>query len=792
MVTTLSYRQYVRRVLYFFPFQLLVLHIKKNHLLLLCWLVFFGYITESIGVKYGIPYLFLYPEYFGEVTFWSFLILGFALGGFITAYNLYSYTTHAYRFPFLSTLARPFLKFNINNAIIPAAFTLTYFWCSARLQLHRELVPPGEVFVNLLGFAVGFALFLVIALLYFTRTNTDIHKLLGKEAEHYRPVEPMADIAPPRPIPHVRQEQRRATRWLRREQRTHKWRVETYLTPPCRIALARSAAHYDKELLRSVLWQNHINGSIFEVAVVITFIALGAFNGMPLFAIPAGASVFVLFTMLLMLFSALSSWFPGWTMTLLLTVRITLNLISIHTESFLYDAEAYGLDYDAPPARYDRPTIAAMANDTAQARRDAEAMRPMLEQWLANNARLPQSGARPKLVIVNTSGGGSRAMLWTFRCLQVADSLLGGDLMTRTALMTGSSGGLIGATYYRQLAFHARTSDTLPASSPERQEEMASDLLNPLGFSFVSNDMFIRYRHVVDRNHLYTLDRGYTFERRMDELTHGLFDVRLSDMQEAEQRAETPLLVVSPASINDGRRLVICSRPVSFLTNITPTGHVFSQGQPEAIEFSRLFAGQDALELKLSSALRMNASFPYITPVVTLPSEPKMRVMDAGARDNYGYRTTMMFLYTFREWIEQNTSGVVIVQMRDKQKELEVKPVSGSLIARLIDPVGSVYGNFVKAQDQDYDLMLKQASAWVPFPLHVVDLQLRHDDDDEISLSWHLTAVEKKQVLRTVHAVDNESAFTLLRHLVLGDAPKITAAASDSVPGPAADRASRR
>ena len=71
------------------------------------WLLLFGFVTQSIGSKYGVPYLFLYPEYFGKVSFWSYAILGFGLGGFITAFNLYSYTMHAYRFPFIATLSRP-------------------------------------------------------------------------------------------------------------------------------------------------------------------------------------------------------------------------------------------------------------------------------------------------------------------------------------------------------------------------------------------------------------------------------------------------------------------------------------------------------------------------------------------------------------------------------------------------------------------------------------------------------------------------------------------------------------
>ncbi|MFN3876562.1 MAG: hypothetical protein ACK4L7_11700, partial [Flavobacteriales bacterium] len=149
MTARLTLRTWWRRVLYFFPLQLLLLHLKKNHLLLLAWLLLFGYVTESIGVKYGVPYLFLFPEYFGAVGFWSHLITGFALGGFITAFNLYSYAMHGYRFPFIATIARPFLKFNVNNAIIPVAFIVTYLCCAARVQYTQELIPAPQVALHL-------------------------------------------------------------------------------------------------------------------------------------------------------------------------------------------------------------------------------------------------------------------------------------------------------------------------------------------------------------------------------------------------------------------------------------------------------------------------------------------------------------------------------------------------------------------------------------------------------------------------------------------------------------------
>lgn len=766
MITKTRILQFRDRVLFFFPFQLLVLHLKKNHLTLLSWLLLFGYITQGVGLKYGIPYVFLYPEYFGSANIWSFLMLGFSVGGFITAFNLFTYTAHAYRFPVVATLARPFLKFNINNGIIPAAFVLTYLWCSARLQLYKELVPAGDVAVHLLGFLIGIGLFLLLALVYFTRTNMDVHQMMARHEDTFRPEPVMEDIIPA--VPPQRLQQRKASRWLRRQQRARKWRVETYLTWPPRIALARSSMHYQKELLRAVLWQNHINGSIFGIAVVVVFLALGAFSDVSFFAIPAGASAFLLFTMLLLLFSALTSWMKGWMVTLVAVLFLTLHLLSTRTQKFLADAQAYGPNYTTAPAPYTREVIHALATDSATARRDAQEHLVTLERWLAANSALPHAGEKPPLIIINTSGGGSRAMLWTLRGLQVADSLLGGSLMQRTALMTGSSGGLIGAAYYRQLDLEARRGGPLSPDTPVPLERMAADILNPIAFSLVTNDMFIRYRDVQFQGRSYTLDRGGAFESRLDELTDGLFAVPISSMAAAERMAQTPMMVISPSILNDGRRLLISALPVSYLTNIRPDQPVIAATEPESIEYMRLFAGQDPGNLKLTSALRMSATFPYVTPVVTLPSKPKMRVMDAGVRDNFGYRTTLSFLYTFRHWLKDNVGRVVVIQMRDKQRELAVKVVGGNLIDRLTEPLGNIYNNVVKVQDQDYDLAVKTADAWMPVPLDIVDLQLWLQDDGEISLSWHLTALERKMVLNTIGSASNQHAFRDLQHLVLG------------------------
>ena len=52
------------------------------------------------------------------------------------------------------------------------------------------------------------------------------------------------------------------------------------------------------------------------------------------------------------------------------------------------------------------------------------------------------------------------------------------------------------------------------------------------------------------------------------------------------------------------------------------------------IDFQTLFEDQSGRELRFLSALRMSATFPYITPNTTLPTDPPIHIMDAGISDN--------------------------------------------------------------------------------------------------------------------------------------------------------------
>jgi hypothetical protein len=229
---------------------------------------------------------------------------------------------------------------------------------------------------------------------------------------------------------------------------------------------------------------------------------------------------------------------------------------------------------------------------------------------------------------------------------------------------------------------------------------------------------------------------------------------------------------MAPTIVNDGRRLLVSSTPVSYLCDSRGEGFADQNLVGEDVEFTRLFQGQNAYNLRFTSALRMNATFPYVMPIVTLPSTPPVEVMDAGLRDNFGTKTTLQFLYTFRNWINTNTSGVVIIQIRDVERDKDFPDLRRNVLNRMMAPLGSVYGNFTRMQDYNNDQMARYLSAWFENDIDIVNFQLKTDDDSNVSLSWHLTEREKAAIDRVIHGERFTQSVERLRQLLGEPSPE--------------------
>ncbi len=227
---------FLRAVKGFFPIHLLFSHLKSNLLVLFYWVFLFSIINSSLGIGLGLPYLFMSPEYLGETSYMSFVLLGFSIGGFIMAYHTYSYIQLGPRYPFIATLSRPFFKFCINNSLVPLIFIINLVFNIVEFQRSQELNSNSEIFILVLSFVVGISLFISISFLYFFPTNKDLFKITGKKSEDFN----------------AKSSNVNAT--LHRKQSWYKYFLKVkldryyYIGKGFKIKQSRSSMHYDREV----------------------------------------------------------------------------------------------------------------------------------------------------------------------------------------------------------------------------------------------------------------------------------------------------------------------------------------------------------------------------------------------------------------------------------------------------------------------------------------------------------------------------------------------------------------
>jgi len=725
-----------------FSVQLLLLHLRSNSLLLLVWIILVLMMSGLLGPGLGIQYLFLDPEYLEAAGFWPFLIIGLAFGFFTMSWNLSTYLLIGGYFNFLASLSRPFFKYCINNALLPLAVFFFYGGLIVRFMLPKDELSPRwwQVAEALSGLTLGLIISLFLYAIYFNLTNRDI--------SYYKPKfrQPPPNMGPARGTRRAdgyRPYRTRALAPILVGLYDNPYHVSTYINERLKTKLVRSVAHYESAVLLGIFRQNHFNAILLQFFTILILAGLGFLIDIPLFQIPAGASFLVMFSLMIAIIGAISYWFSEWRITLLVLLLAGFNLLT-STPFFQHGNQAYGLDYETR-AVYDEDLLMAQFNGPVL-EKDLAATIEILETW---KARQPVD--KPPLFVVCASGGGLTASLWATHVTQTIEQCSDGRLLRSTALMTGASGGELGLAYLRE----AYLSDPdFRANGTSRLDRISRDLLNPVAFSLVSNDLFLPFTKVRVGGRTYRRDRAYNFEEELNRNTEGLLDKPLIDYREPERRAEIPLLFVTPSIVDDGRRLVISPQGVSYMTAPAAALSGRLDLRPDMVDFRRLLAGQSADSLRFLTALRMNATYPYVLPLVKLPTRPTIRVMDAGYRDNYGVASATRFLSVFREWIKDNTSGVHLIQIsafREDRAVVDADRQPG-IVENLFSPVG-VAGNILGVQILDQEVLLGQLSDLLGpgfFHLHRFNYEPAAGDPLRTSVSLHLTERERRQVLRQI------------------------------------------
>lgn len=732
----------------FFPLRLVLSHFKYNLIAVLYWVILFGVVAGKIAANYGVPYLFLSPEYGGKTSWMPFLFMGFGFGGFVIAFNIYSYKTMGKVYPFISTLSRPFNKFVINNSTFPLFFCLFYIYKLSVFQYYEESKAIWEILLYVVSFLFGCFLFISLSFLYFFPTNKDFYKLTG-EIHSDLEEEPFGSYF------------HKQEKWKPIKHQDKKRYI--YFSSLIRIRVSRSITHYDRKMMDKVFTQNYLNATLFEIVTLIAFFLIGFFKELPFFQFPAGMSIVLLMTVILMIFSILVSWFRKWAYPFIIIFIFSLNYLSNKSSLFRYNTYVYGLDYSQKNIKpYSWKTIQKVSDDTSKVNQSYKNMIAILENWKKQTGE-----EKPKLVLTMTSGGGSRSAVWVFEVMHYLDSISNNKYTSHLQMITGASGGMVGAAYYRSLLLEQQINSSFTWNTAQFRENISTDLLNTPALSASVNDLFFRLAKFQYGDKFYSKDRGYSFEYQLHKNTNNIFEHPLGYYKFYEKTAQIPLMIFSPTIVNDGRRLLISSQPLNFLCHRDGLSRMTKSY--ENIDMQSFLAKNHVDNIRFSSVLRMNASFPYILPMTSLPTNPKVEVMDAGIRDNYGAKVSLEYLYKLKEWIQKNTSGVIIVQIRDRKKLLtDEKTPRLSLFSKLTYPAISTVKNLMKIQDYDIDEMIELASGNFAFPVNIVCLDLKENENTQISLSWHLTKNEKAFIKKAIYSSYNQNEFKYFNQLLTG------------------------
>ena len=727
----------LNNVFYSFPVQLLILHFRKYQVLLIFWALLVSTVNSGFLKSFGADALFFVPEYLGNVNALSAALVGMSMGIFFMSWNITTFILHTRRFKFLAATAKPFLKYCINNAILPLLFLLFYLYKSLVFNFSKELLNTSDELWLITGFIGGLIFVLTFSFAFFFGADRQILRSIATVVASSKNFKSNYD-----PDKKTRQD-------------SFGMKVTYYVSLRFKLRKTRNVGHYSEDFLDAIFKRHHFSAMIAVILAFLFLITAGFFLDHRFFQVPAAVSITIFFAIMVAVIGALTYFLQSWSVLFVIVLIAVLNLL-FEKEWIDPRNKAYGLNYNNKKDRpvYNKQSLQLLCS-SANIAKDKANMLLILNNW-----KRKQLKNKPNMIFINVSGGGLRSATFVMNMLQKIDSVTGGHLMNQTFLISGASGGMLSATYYRELYRSKQKGANIQLNNPAYITDITQDLLNPVFTSLVSRDIFSPAQKFSVGPYSYIKDRGYAFEQKLGENTGNILGQNIYNLAIDEKAANIPMIIFNTVITRDGRKMMISTQPLSFMMKPADNENDSTQN-PDAVDFSALFTKQNPYNLRVLTALRMNATFPFILPNVWLPTTPIIDVMDAGLRDNFGQETTLRFIDNFKEWIKENTSGVVILQLRDRIKDNWQQPLeTGNITDIVIKPATMLQHNWYKLQDYFQADQFRYLKNDTGFKLNrLTFMYVPAKEDKTAALNFHLTAAEKNDVIASFNTSYNQQVL---------------------------------
>ncbi|MEO6933647.1 MAG: hypothetical protein ABI151_18590, partial [Chitinophagaceae bacterium] len=301
-------KQALRSFFYSFPIQLVLLHFKKFQVLLVFWYILFSAVNGSFMKMYGVNSLYLAPEYLGNVNFISTALVGTAFGVFMMSWNITTFILFSRYFKFLATTSNPFLKYCINNAVIPLVFLFFYFFEALKFGVSKELLKSGDIFILGGGFLVGLVGSILLAFFYFFRADKTINRKMQSTPDY--------DTQTVFERSHI----------VYATGGSRLLKIQYYFHHPFSIRAVRDVSHYSRDFIETVFSRHHFAAVISIFISFIFLIVTGFFLDNEIFQLPAAASITLFFAILVAVAGAFSYFLQSWSVPFLIIFLILINL----------------------------------------------------------------------------------------------------------------------------------------------------------------------------------------------------------------------------------------------------------------------------------------------------------------------------------------------------------------------------------------------------------------------------------------------------------------------------------
>ena len=412
------------------------------------------------------------------------------------------------------------------------------------------------------------------------------------------------------------------------------------------------------------------------------------------------------------------------------------------------------------------------------------------------------------LVLIAASGGGIQAAGWTAQVLQGLNEQLSNSFTDSIGMISSVSGGSVGNMFFLNELINSKHdgNKNLNQYLETALDNSMTDSLDAVGWGLAYPDFFRAiglpfFDRYIDRASALDKDWEQTMKQKENPPT-------LQSWREHIWDGDIPIPVFNATLVEDGRRFLIS--PLKFidvsLSQIFVNEKV-SPSSPEstALDFYTLFqipkpeqtcngqkkhAPEQIYDLKISTAARLSASFPYVSPLarndpdncIKIDQDDKTfnyHIADGGYFDNAG-------IHTIIEWLTKEKNGkpfvevlrddlnvkrILILQINAFPKP-KLKAQNGSLgwTTEFIGPISTLNqvrdSTQIARNQQEVKLFKKAWEKEGNLEIEEFTIYFREIDSYKPPLSWNLSNAQKENIKKAWdEVVDNDSDFCSLKNI---------------------------